>query len=85
MEFGKIAFELDQIKPGDLDATLNFVIVAKGSFGSAVALRNFLEENPHYKLVHFSMSQHHIYGAKAHELTAQKKKELGIDYVRQRK
>lgn len=78
MEFGKIAFELDQIKQEDLEANINFVIVGKTGFGSAVALRNFIEQNPHYMLVHFSMSNQHIFAAKRHELTYEKQRDLGL-------
>jgi hypothetical protein len=78
MEFGKIAFELDQIKTEDLEANINFVIVGKASFGSAVALRNFIEKNPYYMLVHFSMSNMKIFAAKQHDLTEEKQIDLGL-------
>lgn len=79
MEFGKnIAFELDQVKEEDLEARLNFVIVAKASFRDAVALRNFLETCGSYRLVHFSMSDQYIYAAKRHELTIDKQRDLGL-------
>jgi NADH/NAD ratio-sensing transcriptional regulator Rex len=78
MEFGKIAFELDQIRTEDLEANINFVIVGKTGFGSAVALRNFIEQNPYYMLVHFSMSNQKIFAAKQHELTVEKQRDLGL-------
>ena len=78
MEFGKIAFREDQIEEHDLQARLNFVIVAKACFKDAVALRNFIDNCGSYNLVHFSMSGDRIYAAKRHELTLEKQHQLGI-------
>lgn len=78
MEFGKIAFELDQIQEEDLKARVNAVIVFRAGFGDCVALRNFLDTCGSYSLVHFSMSSERIYAAKRHELTPEKQRDLGL-------
>lgn len=72
MEFGKIAFELDQIDPADLDVRLSGAFVISASFGSLVALRNFLEEGFQRGLIHYQISSDKLYTAKYHELSEEK-------------
>ena len=72
MEFGKIAFELDQIDEADLDVRLSGAFVISASFGSLVALRNFLEEGFQRGLIHYQISSERLYTAKLHELSEEK-------------
>ena len=72
MEFGKIAFELDQIDEADLDVRLSGAFVISASFGSLVALRNFLEEGFQRGLIHYQISSDRLYTCKYHELSEEK-------------
>ena len=72
VEFGEIAFELDQIDEADLDVRLSGAFIISASFGSLVALRNFLEETYNRQMIHAQISSEKLYVAKFHELSDQK-------------
>lgn len=72
MEFGEIAFELDQIDEADLEVRLSGAFVISASFGSLVALRNFLDANFERGLIHYQISNDKLYTAKRHELSGEK-------------
>ena len=76
MEFEEIAFKLDQIDSGDLDVRLSGAFVISASFGSLVALRNFLEEGFQRGLIHYQISSEKLYTAKYYELSEQKATKL---------
>ena len=76
MEFDKIAFESDMIDPADLEVRLSGAFVVSASFGSLVALRNFLEEGFQRGLIHYQISSEKLYTAKHHELSEEKAQKL---------
>ena len=76
MENGKLAFEYDQIDEADLDVRLSGAFIISASFGSLVALRNFLDENFMRGLIHYQISNEKLYTAKIHELNAEKAAKL---------
>ncbi len=80
MEFDKIAFELDQIVKADLDVRLSGAFVISASFGSLIALRNFLEGGFQRGLIHYQISNEKLYTAKHHELSEEKAQKLSGAY-----
>ena len=76
MEFREIAFELDQIEEADLDVRLSGAFIISASFGSLVALRNFLDESFQRGLIHYQISNEKLYSGKWHELTEEKQSKL---------
>ena len=76
MEFKELAFELDQIDKADLEVRLSGAFVVSASFGSLVALRNFLEEGFQRGLVHYQISNEKLYTGKFYELTEEKREKL---------
>ena len=76
MEFKEIAFELDKIDAADLEVRLSGAFVVSASFGSLVALRNFLEEGFERGLIHYQISSEKLYTGKFYELTDEKQEKL---------
>jgi hypothetical protein len=72
MEFRELAFELDQIDEADLEVRLSGAFIISASFGSLVALRNFLDEHFQRGLIHYQISNEKLYTAKYHELSNEK-------------
>lgn len=77
MDFGKIAFELDQIDEADLQVRLSGAFIISASFGSLVALRVFLEESFQKGMIHYTIAPEKLYTAKFHELSDEKAEKLG--------
>ena len=80
MDFGNIAFELDQIDEADLQVRLSGAFIISASFGSLVALRVFLEQGFQKGLIHYTISPEKLYTAKFHELSDEKADKLGGAY-----
>lgn len=76
MEFDKIVFESDMIEAADLEVRLSGAFVVSASFGSLVALRNFLEEGFQRGLIHYQISNEKLFTAKHHELSDEKAQKL---------
>lgn len=72
MEFEELAFELDQIDEADLEVRLSGAFVISSSFGSLVALRNFLDQHFQRGLIHYQISNEKLYTAKFYELSDEK-------------
>lgn len=76
MEFGKLAFELDQIDEADLQVRLSGAFIISASFGSLVALRNLLDREFNRGLIHCQISNEKLYAGKFYELSEEKKDKL---------
>ena len=76
MEVNDIAFDYSQIEDGDLDLRVSFALICQTNLGSAVALRNFLYDLDHYRIVRFQLSSQKIYFAKWHELNEEKQNQI---------